>query len=185
MLGVVVALALGVFIWSLMEYVIHRWLGHDVRLRPNPYAAEHVPHHSEGNYFAPRWTKALAAIAMIGLCGGPAIWVAGASTGLAFVGALAGGYLGYEVMHWRQHTQRGFRATSRFVRRHHFYHHFTDPKLNYGVTSPLWDWVFRTLHPPGVIRIPTKLAPYWLADPDTGAVRPEHAAHYELISGHD
>ena len=34
-------------------YVIHRWLGHDPRFRPNLLAAEHVRHHGEGNYFAP------------------------------------------------------------------------------------------------------------------------------------
>ena len=57
MIRVVVAHALGVFTWSFAEYVVHRWSGHDVRLRPNPCAAEHVPHHSEGNYFAPVWKK--------------------------------------------------------------------------------------------------------------------------------
>ena len=33
-----------------MEYVIHRWLGHDPRFRPNPFAAEHVRHHGQGDF---------------------------------------------------------------------------------------------------------------------------------------
>ena len=181
MIGVVAALALGVFTWTFMEYLIHRWLGHDVRTRPNPFATEHMRHHSEGNYFAPSWKKALAAIAVIGLFSGPAIRLAGLSAGLVFVVAFAGAYFGYEVMHRREHTHPGYGAFGRFVRRHHFYHHFTDAKFNHGVTSPVWDGVFGTLRPPGVIRVPAKLAPYWLADPDRGAVRAEYAEHYELI----
>ena len=43
----------GVVSWSLLEYVIHRWLGHDGRFRGNPFGVEHVRHHAEGNYFAP------------------------------------------------------------------------------------------------------------------------------------
>ena len=66
-LDIAVAFLLGSFTWSWMEYVIHRWLGHDPRLRPNPFATEHVRHHAEGDYFAPSWKKALAAIAITGL----------------------------------------------------------------------------------------------------------------------
>jgi sterol desaturase/sphingolipid hydroxylase (fatty acid hydroxylase superfamily) len=181
MTGVVAALVLGALTWSFMEYVIHRWLGHDTRTRPNPFATEHVRHHGEGNYFAPGWKKALAALAVVGLLSGPAIWLAGTSAGLAFVLSFAGTYLGYEAMHRRAHTHAGIGAYGRFARRHHFYHHFTDPRMNHGVTSPVWDWVFGTLRPPGVIRVPERLAMHWLIDPETRAVRPEHAEHYELI----
>jgi hypothetical protein len=69
----------------------------------------------------------------------------------------------------------------RFLRRHHFYHHFTDPGFNHAVTTPIWDWVFGTLRAPGLIRVPPKLAMRWLVDPHSGCVRPAHARHYELI----
>ena len=57
----ILALFLGVLTWSLLEYLIHRFLGHEPRTRPNPFAAEHIRHHSEGDYFAPTWKKVLAA----------------------------------------------------------------------------------------------------------------------------
>ncbi|MAE94200.1 MAG: hypothetical protein CL910_06020 [Deltaproteobacteria bacterium] len=177
----IAAAALGVLAWSFMEYVIHRWLGHDARMRPNPFAAEHVRHHGEGNYFAPIWTKALAAAAGLGLVGGPAIWLAGTTEGLSFAAAFTGSYLGYELLHWRKHIHPGYGAFGRFTRRHHFYHHYTDPKFNHGVTLAFWDRVFRTLRPPGVIRVPERLAMPWLIDPETGDVRAEHAEDYELI----
>jgi hypothetical protein len=32
----------------------------------------------------------------------------------------------------------------RWARGHHFHHHFVDARVNYGVTSPVWDVVLRT-----------------------------------------
>ena len=67
----------------------------------------------------------------------------------------------------------------RWARRHHFHHHFVDPKTNHGVTTPLWDLVFRTYRTPEVIPVPAKLCMRWLLD-DAGAVRAEHADRYQL-----
>ena len=47
---------------------------------------------------------------------------------------------------------------------HHLHHHFRNPKANHGVTSPVWDHVFRTADPVEVVRVPRKLAPFWLTD---------------------
>jgi sterol desaturase/sphingolipid hydroxylase (fatty acid hydroxylase superfamily) len=54
------------------------------------------------------------------------------------------GYLSYEVIHFAIHC---FPSVRRFVRplaSHHLHHHYADPSRCYGVTSPLWDWIFRT-----------------------------------------
>ncbi len=175
------ALLLGAVAWTFLEYVLHRWLGHDARTRPNPFAAEHVLHHSRGNYFAPAWKKGLSALGVAGLLIGPSVLVAGPLAGAAFVAGLVAMYLAYEVLHRREHTHPGWGRYARFLRRHHFCHHFTDPSCNHGVTSPVWDWVFGTLREPGRIRVPPRLAMDWLLDPATGDVRPAYACDYELI----
>jgi sterol desaturase/sphingolipid hydroxylase (fatty acid hydroxylase superfamily) len=180
-LSVVSSLLLGALAWTLLEYVIHRWLGHDSRTRPNPFAAEHVRHHSQGDYFAPAWKKALAAVLFAGVLIAPSIALAGALVGSSFVVGLITMYVAYEVLHRRDHTHPGRGSYMRFLRRHHFYHHFMDPSSNHGVTTPMWDWVFGTLRAPEVIRVPPKLAMRWLVDPGTGRVRPAYARHYELI----
>lgn len=51
-LTLVCAMLLGAIVWTFLEYVIHRWLGHDSRTRPNPFAAEHVRHHSQADYLS-------------------------------------------------------------------------------------------------------------------------------------
>jgi len=177
---VIVAAALGVATWTLLEYLIHRWMGHDRRFRRTPFGIEHVRHHIEGNYFAPTWKKLIAAAIYIGVLAGPAIAIAGRADGCAYVLGLVGFYGVYEWLHRREHTHAGIGAYGRWARRHHFHHHFVDGRVNHGVTSPVWDLVFGTYRTPSVIRVPAKLCMAWLLDPATGQVRREHAATYEL-----
>lgn len=178
MTSLIVTFALGMFSWTFLEYVIHRWLGHDPRYRGNPFGVEHVRHHAEGNYFAPTPKKAALAALVAVVIGGPAAWLAGAH-GAAAVGGLLVMYGTYEVLHRREHTHAGIGRYGRWARRHHFHHHFVDPKTNHGVTTPLWDLVFGTYRTPEVIPVPAKLCMRWLLD-DAGAVRAEHAARYQL-----
>ena len=179
MIEIAVAAALGALTWTLLEYCIHRWLGHDRRLRPNFFAAEHLPHHSRGNYFAPASKKIGAAAAATVALGVPAWLLVGLDLGLAYTAGLIGFYVFYEVLHRREHTHPGRGGYGRWARRHHFFHHFHDPSMNHGVTSPIWDLVFGTYRSPGRVRVPQKLAMRWLLD-DQGAVWPQHQAHFEL-----
>ena len=176
----IVAAALGVATWTLLEYLIHRWMGHDRRFRRSPFGIEHVRHHIEGNYFAPTWKKGIAAALFIGVLIGPANAIAGLAHGGAYVLGLVGFYGVYEWLHRREHTHAGIGPYGRWARRHHFHHHFVDGRVNHGVTSPAWDLVFGTYRTPGVIRVPEKLCMVWLRDPATGEIRREHAATYQL-----
>ncbi|MEM9190318.1 MAG: sterol desaturase family protein [Myxococcota bacterium] len=177
---IALAVAAGVLTWSFLEYCIHRWLGHDKRTRPNFFSVEHVRHHSEGNYFAPAWKKAAAAGLVFVLVGVPSVWAFGPGIGLGYVGGLTGFYLFYEVLHRREHTHEGIGPYGRWARRHHFTHHFRDPKSNHGVTSPLFDLMFGTYRAPEKIRVPRRLQMRWLADPDSGRVHAHLQGMYEL-----
>ena len=179
-MAVVLALVLGALTWTLMEYGIHRWLGHGPLAKRNPFGSEHIAHHSKGNHFAPTWTKAAAAVVVGALLLGPAVLVAGWSYGPSFVVGFVVFYLYYEALHRLEHVHPGIGAYGRWARAHHFYHHFHDPSMNHGVTSPIWDIVFGTYVRPEVIRVPEKLKMDWLCDPATGDVRPELAGVYAL-----
>ncbi len=180
MMGALLAMSAGIVSWSFAEYLIHRFLGHEPKTRPNPFATEHIRHHVEGNYFAPTWKKGLTAVIATCALAWPAVSLAGATAGLLYVLGFVGAYLGYELMHRREHTHPGAHAYARWARRHHFHHHFGDPTSNHGVTSPVWDWVFGTLQDPGVVRVPRTMVMAWLVDPATGDVQEEFAAHYVL-----
>lgn len=169
---VALAFLAGCLAWTFLEYVIHRWLGHDKRLtRKTPFGHEHTAHHSRGDYFSPTVKKLGAAALALALVAPPAVLLAGLAHGAAFSLGLVGFYGVYEVTHRLLHIREGRGAYARWARRHHFHHHFHEPARNHGVTSPLWDVVFGTLARPGTIVVPERLAMRWLRDPATGAIR--------------
>lgn len=176
----IIAACLGAFFWTFLEYMIHRYMGHDRRFRKTPFGIEHVRHHIEGNYFAPNWKKVLAALIVTLFLIGPAILIAGNVAGPAFVAGLISFYSVYEIAHRRRHTHAPTGPYARWARRHHFYHHFVDGRANHGVTSPIWDIVFGTYRKPGMIKVPRQLCMTWLLDPDTGEVRSIYADTYSI-----
>jgi len=176
----VVAAILGAFTWTFLEYVIHRFLGHVKGARKNPFGMEHVRHHVEGDYFAPSWKKMLVAAFFAAILCVPAFALAGRALGGAYVTGLVGFYGAYELLHRLEHVWAGVGPYARWARRHHFYHHFVDARMNHGVTSPIWDLVFGTYRKPGVITVPKKLCMAWLRDPETGDIRAAHADTFVL-----
>jgi sterol desaturase/sphingolipid hydroxylase (fatty acid hydroxylase superfamily) len=179
---IALAALLGAFTWSFLEYCIHRWAGHDRRFRKNIFAKEHIRHHSQGDYFAPAYKKGAAFLLALAVVSPPAIAIAGIGPGIAYALGLAGFYLYYEALHRLEHVHAGVGPYGRWARRHHFHHHFVDPSVNHGVTSPIWDLVFGTYRKPSVIEVPEKLAMRWLTDPASGDVRPELRESYALRS---
>lgn len=53
----------------------------------------------------------------------------------------------YDTIHYAVHH---FGVRSRvmlYLKKLHFQHHYGDPKADFGISSPLWDFVFRTASP--------------------------------------
>lgn len=137
----------GWLVWTFVEYWLHRGFFH---LRPDGPARRvtsfivHRHHH-----VAPGDRARLVATPLYS--GGLALLLLGLYTGLAGRDArwplLAGsllGYLAYELAHYGAHHRRPRTAIGRALRRRHLRHHFTDPTRDFGISSPLWDLVFRT-----------------------------------------
>lgn len=61
-----------------------------------------------------------------------------------FLGFYVTGYLIYDYIHYATHHFRMQGAIGTFLRRYHLQHHFSRPDAHFGVSSPLWDIVFRT-----------------------------------------
>lgn len=165
--------------WTLAEYLMHRFDGHGMKGRTR-FSREHLAHHANGMYFAPAHMKALMAIPVLLVMGALTVPLLGGLAGGAFTGGFMLTYLAYEVLHRRIHTHPPTGPYSRWARRHHLYHHFKSPRTNHGVTSPIWDHVFKTYEAPGRIRVPAKQVMPWLMV--DGAVRPECEADYEVVT---
>jgi sterol desaturase/sphingolipid hydroxylase (fatty acid hydroxylase superfamily) len=141
-------MALGMLVWTLIEYLLHRFLLH---YRPQaPAILEvmeklHLGHHRDPRNEAKITVPIAGSLPIAGALLGlfrlmAASWQAAA---LLMAGTIAG-YLCYETVHfWIHCGARGGRWLRR-RRADHFCHHFKDQTRCFGVTTPLWDLVFGT-----------------------------------------
>ncbi|OGQ84852.1 MAG: hypothetical protein A2289_04470 [Deltaproteobacteria bacterium RIFOXYA12_FULL_58_15] len=148
---------LGLLAWTLVEYLLHRLGGHWGKGR-HEFAREHRRHHREPSYFSPASKKLKAAGPVLGVAWLAAFPVLGPWGATGFAVGVGVGWWIFETVHEMLHVRAPRTVYGRWARRHHLYHHFGDVRVNHGVTSPLWDWVFRTYVAPTVVRIPDKLA---------------------------
>lgn len=137
----------GWLIWTLVEYLLHRFVFHR---QPTTAAAKrsaflmHGYHHEFSKdpmrLVAPpvmSWPLgALIGLLYYGLLGDPGWWQLYAGTAV--------GYLAYDWIHYYTHHFRPRRGIGRWMRRYHLGHHFRDGESHFGISSPLWDLVFGT-----------------------------------------
>jgi dihydroceramide fatty acyl 2-hydroxylase len=139
--------ALGVLSWTLLEYLLHRWVFH---FEPNP-ASElqrdasfliHGIHHDypwdrDRLVMPPTVTAVIALVVWFGFR-----WM-GPVEPPWFAGMVAG-YVWYDLTHYYLHHAAPTTAAGKWLRRYHLVHHFQTPDRRYGITTPLWDFVFGT-----------------------------------------
>ncbi|HXZ53206.1 MAG TPA: sterol desaturase family protein [Burkholderiales bacterium] len=128
----------GVFAFSFMEYVVHRWVFHGPL---QTFARGHAAHHREprGYDALPFFVPALVLAAVIGLC---VPW-AGPGDAYVLASGIAFGYVAYGICHFVIHRRRFRHPLLRgWAARHHIHHHH--PGRNFGVTSALWDALLGT-----------------------------------------
>tara|TARA_R110002049_G_scaffold161450_4_gene326994 strand:+ start:1897 stop:2487 length:591 start_codon:yes stop_codon:yes gene_type:complete len=179
MLAILCAFVAGAVGWTFMEYVLHRFVFHGASAR-GPGAKEHRRHHAQVEYFAPAWQKALAALAATAILFPLLVLLFGLASGAAATLGFVAMYVCYEVLHRRAHTHPPRNRYGRWRRKHHFAHHFADPRRAQGVTTPFWDVVFGTRLRIETVRVPRRLAMRWLVD-EHGQMYQAYAADYTLV----
>ncbi|MFZ4518075.1 MAG: sterol desaturase family protein [Microthrixaceae bacterium] len=180
--GVLLAVTAGAFLWFAAEYLLHRFAMHHLHGR-GIMSREHLEHHVHSSWsFGYTHLLSWAGVIVVGLLlWGPVGWfVGGAPTAVALPVGWCIGYGWYEFQHARAHLVPPRTAYGRWLRRHHFHHHFGHPMRNHGVSVPWWDRVFGTLEVPARVRVPRRLALPWMVD-EHGALRPEFTDDYELV----
>ncbi|MEO6031779.1 MAG: sterol desaturase family protein [Burkholderiaceae bacterium] len=137
--GIATFALLGLASWTVIEYALHRFILHGLQ----PFQRWHVEHHRRPTALigAPTILSATLIGALVFapalLLGGP--WRAGALT----LGVLTG-YLAYGITHHATHHWRADNAWLKQRKRWHARHHHSLQPGCYGVTTTLWDHVFRT-----------------------------------------
>lgn len=151
----------GVITWTLLEYLIHRFLGHK-KSNKGVIKKEHTMHHSKAHYFVPMYKKLALAMVVFGMSTLMVGLITSWSIGMVYSSGLASMYFLYELTHRRFHLKAPLIRYGLKMRKHHFYHHFGNPKLNHGVTTAFWDRVFRTYKKPEKVKVPQPLVMKWL-----------------------
>ncbi|XP_053962340.1 fatty acid 2-hydroxylase isoform X2 [Anastrepha ludens] len=143
--------AAGILLWTLLEYMLHRFLFHmKINASTNPWLCtfhfmihglhHKVPFDSKRLVFPPLPGVVIATILYTPisfLLPHPRIVLAGALFG----------YLCYDLMHYYLHYGNPSFQHTRFMydmKRYHYQHHFAHQDMGYGISSPFWDIVFNT-----------------------------------------
>lgn len=139
----------GVFSWTFIEYVMHRFAFHfeseKKKVQDTVYAIHLVHHHypnDEDRLFQPPLVNIILAAVFIGLF----YLILGGLT-FIFTPGLILGYILYSSIHYSIHKFKPPFAFLKPIWRHHNLHHFRYQDRAFGVSSPFWDHVFRTMPP--------------------------------------
>ena len=137
----------GIATWTLTEYLLHRYVFHyeptttwGKRLHFLMHGIHHdYPNDSLRLVMPPVISLPLAALfyfLFLVLLGGNFL--------PSFFAGFLFGYLCYDMVHYATHhfTMKG--RIGLFLKHHHMRHHYQTDDLNYGVSSPVWDFVFNT-----------------------------------------
>ena len=138
-------LVLGVLLWSFTEYVIHRYAFHFVPESQLGIAFAYLSHGVHHAY--PRDPHRLVLPLIVSVPIAAALFAAAMLAGTWAFPLLAGfttGYLAYDLIHYRIHTYEARGGVFKWLRLYHFQHHFAVPDRQFGVSTPIWDYVFRT-----------------------------------------
>jgi len=137
---------LGVLTWTLLEYVIHRYVFHyepKTRIGKLLHFIMHGVHHDYPNDATRLVMPPIISVPLAVLF--YAIFFL--TLGRFAPAALAGfgfGYVCYDTIHYATHHFVMKRGVWRWLKQYHLRHHYQDDQAGYGVSSPLWDYVFRT-----------------------------------------
>jgi dihydroceramide fatty acyl 2-hydroxylase len=142
----VLLVAAGLASWTLIEYLLHRFVFHHTPRSPRQMFLGylfHGAHHAFPEDRA-RWTVPLiTSLPVTAVLASLSFFALGAAGGPFMAGILLG-YLAYDLIHYTIHQGPMRSRIGTYLRRRHLAHHYAAPERNFGVSSPLWDLVFRS-----------------------------------------
>lgn len=136
----------GVVFWTLFEYVMHRYVFHMIvespRARRIVYTMHGVHHEyprDKNRLFMPPVPSIIISSIIFYVMYMLMHWRA-----LAFFPGFIFGYMAYGSMHYAIHAFAPPKYLKALWRNHHL-HHYKHPDKGFGVSSVLWDVVFKTV----------------------------------------
>jgi len=137
----------GIFAFTLVEYLMHRFLFHMPETTPARKKAVYTMHGVHHDHPKDKdrlampvpmsLTIAFFFFWLFRLFMGDLVW--------GFLPGFLMGYAGYLWIHYMIHAFQPPKNFFKFFWVHHGIHHYKQPQRAFGVSTPIWDLIFRTM----------------------------------------
>lgn len=138
----------GLISWSFAEYIMHRFLYHKIKDASYDTGLQYLFHGIHHKYprdddrlVLPVVPSLIIASLFLGI-----FYLIFQESALVFGAGFLIGYLIYITIHWTIHKYTP--PKNKFLSwwwNHHNIHHYQQPDRAFGVSSPIWDFIFRTM----------------------------------------
>ncbi|ROL57745.1 fatty acid hydroxylase [Bacteroidetes/Chlorobi group bacterium Naka2016] len=138
----------GIVSWTFVEYLLHRFVFHyqpKTKFGERLHFIFHGIHHSYPRDPLRLVMPPSVSIPLAFLFYFLFEWIFPNNWNLPFYAGFVVGYLVYDTTHYAIHH---FPIKNKFflkIKSHHMKHHYSDENTRFGVSSPLWDYVFGTV----------------------------------------
>lgn len=136
----------GLFIWTLLEYLIHRFVFH---YHPKSERGKRISFLIHGVHHGyprdkTRLVMPLPVSVPLAILFYFVFKFIFGEYYLTYYAGLVVGYLCYDYIHYATHHFPMKKGIGKFLKVYHLKHHFRNENKSFGVSSPLWDYVFGT-----------------------------------------
>jgi 4-hydroxysphinganine ceramide fatty acyl 2-hydroxylase len=145
-LTVIALFLIGVLMWTLLEYIVHRYVFHyepKSRVGKILHFIIHGVHHDYPNDASRLVLPPVISVPMAVL-----FYFLFAFTFRRFAPAVSAGfgvgYICYDMIHYATHHFAMQNKIGLRLKQYHLRHHYKDDEVGFGVSSPLWDYIFGT-----------------------------------------
>jgi sterol desaturase/sphingolipid hydroxylase (fatty acid hydroxylase superfamily) len=141
----------GLMVWTVIEYLLHRYIFHfeptsewGKRIHFIFHGVHHdYPQDAKRLVMPPSASIPLAILFYLLF----SLFFQNKSYLLAFFAGFITGYLLYDMLHYAIHHHNFKSPLMKKLKVHHMLHHYADPAKGYGVSSALWDIIFKSNFP--------------------------------------
>lgn len=140
---------IGILVWTLTEYVMHRFVFH---YQPKTgwgqtiHFFAHGVHHDYPNDSKRLVMPPSVSLPLAFLFYGLFFFILPEQFLPRFFAGFLSGYVCYDTLHYATHHAPMKGRLGHFLKQHHLRHHYLTEDRGFGVSSPLWDYVFKTAH---------------------------------------
>ncbi len=138
---------IGVLYWSLIEYVIHRFIYHQ-KFKSKAFnyfiGSFHQYHHKKMSDHRVLNSGFLMICLILPIVLSPLMLIFHIQSVLSIGLGLSIGYYLYECVHYFIHYRQYCSGYMSYIQKYHMHHHKKSPMKNFGNTTHLWDYIFNT-----------------------------------------